>query len=71
MAQGPHLHKLEGRLKVLHRVHLNTEELHPHDQADDTLDHIGTLLFVPQLFQLCHEFLLDSREPKKTQEITK
>lgn len=68
MAQGPYLHKLEGRLEVLHWVHLNSEEFHPHDQADDALYHIGALLFVPQLFQLCHELLLDSREPKKTKD---
>lgn len=44
---GLHLHELEGRLEVLHGVHLNSEEFHPHYQADDALHHIGALLFVP------------------------
>lgn len=57
------LHKLEGSLKVFHRVHFDSEELHAHDEADDALHHVRTLLFLPQLFQLCDELLTHCLKP--------
>lgn len=38
------LHELERSLKVLNGVHLDSEELHAHDEADDALHHMRTLL---------------------------
>lgn len=58
-----YLHELEGGLKVLHGVHLDPEELHAHDETDDTLEDVGTLLLLPQLLQLCDELLPHRLEP--------
>lgn len=44
-----HLHELKGGLEVLHRIHLDSEELHAHDETDDALNHKGTLLLLSQL----------------------
>lgn len=61
-----HLHELEGGLEVLHGVHLDPEELHAHDEADDALDHVGALLLLPQLLQLRDELLTHRLEPGET-----
>lgn len=61
-----HLHELEGGLEVLHGVHLDPEELHAHDEADDALDHVGALLLLPQLLQLRDELLTHRLEPGAT-----
>lgn len=62
-----YLHELKGRLKVLHGIHFDPEELHAHDETDDALDHVGTLLFVPELFQFCDELLPHSLKPAQIQ----
>ena len=58
-----YLHELKGGLKVFHGVHLDSEELHAHDEADDALEHVGTLLLLPQLLQLRDELLPHRLEP--------
>lgn len=63
LARWLYLHELEGGLEVLHGVHLDTEELDAHDEADGALDHIGTLLLLTQLLQLSYELLTHRREP--------
>ena len=62
-----HLHELEGGLKVLHRVHLDTEELDAHDEADGGLQDVRTLLLLTQLLQLRHEALPNRREPGRVE----
>lgn len=58
-----YLHELKRCFKILNRVHLNSEKLDPHDEADGALDHGGTLLLLPQLLELVHELLLHGRKP--------
>lgn len=60
-----YLHELKRGFKILDRIHLNSEELDPHDEADGALDYIWTLLFLPQLLQLSHKLLLHSRKPER------
>lgn len=57
------LHELERSLKVLNGVHFDSEELHAHDEADDALHHMRTLLLQPQFLQLCDELLTHCLEP--------
>jgi len=61
-----YLHELERSLKILHRIHFDPEELHAHDEADDAVDHVGTLLLQPELLQLCDELLPHSLKPEHT-----
>lgn len=65
------LHKLERSLKVFHRVHFDSEELHAHDEADDALHNVRTLLFLPQLLQLCDELLAHCLKPARRRTPTK
>lgn len=58
-----YLHKLKRCLKILNGIHLDSEKLDPHDEADGALDYRRTLLFLPQLLQLSHELLLHGRKP--------
>lgn len=60
-----YLHKLERRFEIFHWVHLNAEELDPHNEADSALEHIWALLFLPELLQLCDELLPHRRKPGK------
>lgn len=62
-----YLHKLEGGFKVLYRVHFYAEKFESHDEADGGLDDIGTLLLLPQLFELRDELLPHCREPETEQ----
>lgn len=66
-----YLHKLKRCFKILNRVHLNSEKLDPHDEADGALDHRRTLLFLPQLLQLIHELFLHGRKPVGKQTTSK
>lgn len=59
-----YLHELKGSFKVLHRIHLDPEELHAHDETDDALNYKGTLLFLPELLQFCDEFLSHCLKPE-------
>lgn len=61
-----YLHELKGRLKVLHGIHFDPKELHAHDETDDALDYVGTLLFLPELLQFCDELLPHSLKPERT-----
>lgn len=65
-----YLHELKRSLKILHRIHFNPEELHAHDETDDALDHIGTLLFLPELLQFCDELLPHCLKPEHTHKHT-
>lgn len=69
------LHELERSLKVLNGIHFDSEELHAHDEADDALHHMRTLLLQPQFLQLCDELLTHRLEPAymktNTQQINK
>lgn len=47
-----HLHELKRGLKVFHWVHLNAEELDPHDKTYDAFDYIRALFLLPELLQL-------------------
>lgn len=58
-----YLHKLKRRFEILHRVHLYSEKLDPHDETNGALDHGWTLLLLPELLQLVHELLLHGRKP--------
>lgn len=49
------LHKLEGGLKLFDGHHLHSEELHTHEQADDTLRNMWPRLLRPEFFELSHE----------------
>ena len=60
-----YLHELKRCFKILDRIHLYSEELDPHDEANGTLHYIWTLLFLPQLLQLSHKLFLHSRKPEK------
>lgn len=42
-----YLHKLKRSFKVLHRIHLNTEEFHSHYETDYALNYIRALFFMP------------------------
>lgn len=46
---GDYLHELERGLEVLHGVHLDSEELDPHYEANGALHHVGRLLLVPHV----------------------
>ncbi len=61
-----YLHELKRSLKILNRIHFNPEELHAHDETDDALDHIWTLLFLPELLQFCDELLPHCLKPEHT-----
>lgn len=47
-----YLHEQEGGFKVFHWVHLNAEELDPHDETYNALDYIRALFLLPELLQL-------------------
>lgn len=62
-----YLHELKRCLKVLDRIHLHSEELQTHDEADGALDHAGVLLLLTELLQLTQKLLLHSSEPEAGQ----
>lgn len=59
-----YLHKLKRSLKILHGIHFNPKELHAHDETDNALDYVRTLLFLPELLQFCDELLPHCLEPE-------
>lgn len=61
-----YLHELKRGLKILHGIHFDPEELHSHDETDDALDYVGTLLFLPELLQFCDELLPHCLKPEHT-----
>lgn len=63
-----YLHELKGSFKIFNRIHLDSEKLEPHDEANGALDHDWTLLFLPQLLQLSQKLLFHSRKPKKIED---
>lgn len=62
-----YLHELKRSLKVLHGIHFNPKELHAHDETDDALDYVRTLLFLPELLQFSDEFLPHCLKPAHTE----
>lgn len=63
-----YLHELKRSLKILHRIHFDPEELHAHDETDNALHYVWTLLFLPKLLQFCDEFFPHCLKPERTQE---
>lgn len=62
-----YLHELKRSFKVLHRVHFDPEEFHAHDKADDALNHMRTLLFLPELLQFSDELFPHCLKPEHNQ----
>lgn len=60
-----HLHELKGGFKVFYWIHLNAEELDPHDKTYDAFDYIRALFLLPKLLQLGDKLLPYCGKPKR------
>lgn len=65
-----YLHELKRSLKIFHRIHFDTKELQAHDKADDALDDVRTLLFLPQLLQFCDKLFPYKLKPERAHKYT-